>query len=497
MASQSPAEFIAMYPETWPGYGVAPHAVQIAALQHGMLLEGAAYYMEQGLGKSRTALMDFANKVANKAATRLVIECPNSFKGGWKAEIEKWGFDFDVLVYEAGMDMRSWLNKKFEKPPVVIINFDSVRVKTSGRGRSYKEQWNDAMYFIADFIRDRKCMLVIDESIQISTHDAAQTKAALRLSKYFDFIRVLSGKPQKQGPHDLWSQMRAIRWLDGFDYFSFKNAFCKMGGYMGKKVVGVQNEDILQERLAPVVFRATKADWTDLPPKLYTIREYKLTKELRAAYNAMEEDFILWLRDEKYVTIEIALSKYIKLAQIQAGFIYDDDGKTEILVPNNANPRLRALKEFVDDELVGKAVIAYKHKPVKMQLEETLGEGTMTFIHGGMTTEEVEEAKRRFNEDPTIRYICVTKSAKYGHTLLGDQGSRETACSTMIFYENTYALDDRSQLEDRSHRHGQLQEAMSYVDFAGTELDRDMIYSLQMKNNLFEAVFGPLRVAPR
>jgi hypothetical protein len=89
-------------------------------------------------------------------------------------------------------------------------------------------------------------MLVLDESIQIKTYDSQQTKAALKLAQLFQYKRILSGKPQTQGPHDLWAQMKAIGAMNT-NYFPFKTTFCKMGGFKGKKVVGAQNEELLAD----------------------------------------------------------------------------------------------------------------------------------------------------------------------------------------------------------------------------------------------------------
>jgi SNF2 family DNA or RNA helicase len=470
---------------------VTDHPVQIAALSAGSQLPGFAYFMEQGLGKTLTALRDFQDKVDNHGATRLVVICPNSFKGGWADEIVKWGFDFDVHIYEAGSSLNNyWLKRPGEKPRVLIINYEATRMS----GTAKNPIPSKGMDFVERFILGWVCMIVADESIQISTHDSLQTRGALALAKKFAFRRILSGKPMKQGPHDLWSQMRFIGHLDGYKYYPFRGAFCRMGGFNMKTVMGAQNEDILAERINPVVFRATKADWTDLPPKVYTIREYRLSAEVAAMYQSMEEDFVLWLNSDEVVTIDAAITKYIKLAQIQAGFIYDEDHETRILVPDERNPRLSALEEFVDTELTGKLIVVYNHKPVKKQLHYMLGQfGKVAHIHGGMETADIEAEKRKFNDDPDYKFICITKSAKYGHTLLGDQTNLDLACSTMAFYENTYSLDDRSQLEDRPHRHGQLQKTMNYVDFAGTPLDKDCVRALQRKEGIFQAVFSLIK----
>lgn len=473
-----------------------PHKVQLAALAAVSHLPGAAYFMEQGLGKTRTLLMDFADKVVEGTCQRLVVICPNSFKGGWLDEIEKWGYDFDVFLWEAGneQDAYRWLKRVGEKPPVLVMNYEAIRPKVTRTKKRRNFSLGVGQQFIADFVRDRLCMIGFDESIQISTFDSVQTHGALEITKWFNWQRDLSGKPIKTGPQDLWSQMRAIGALNGREYFPFRAAFCRMGGFMGKQVLGAQNEDILAELIDPYIFRATKADWTDLPPKIYSIREYKLSPEMRAKYKSMEEEFVLWLERGDAVTIDTAVTKYIKLAQIQAGFIFDNDSKTEWLVDDDHNPRLKALDEFIETELVGKIIVVANHRPVVDQLLRHYVEMKPAVIRGGMSTAEIENQKRIFNTGDDCRIIIITKAGKYGHTLLGNQAVREHACSTMAFYENTYSLDDRSQLEDRSHRHGQIQDTMDYIDFTGTPLDKNCVRSLQRKEGIFQSVFSKLTV---
>lgn len=475
-----------------------PHAVQLAALAASNGARGFNYFMEQGLGKTATAYLDFLERVGEGNATRLVVVCPNSFKGGWVEEAKTWGFDVDPFIYESGDTywQDAFLRKQYKSPPVVVINYESLRPRIVGKGRDRRIIPSAGEEFIRKFIAGRNCFLAIDESIQISTHDAAQTVGTIVLAKEFAYVRNLSGKPIKLGPQDLWSQMRAIGQLEGKNYYAFKAAFCRMGGYANKKVIGTMNEEILEEWTAPYTFRATKADWTDLPPKVWGTREYHLGDELTKHYRTMFNEFVVWLESGEYITIDAAITKYMKLAQIQSGFIFDEDRKVQWLVPPSKNGRLKALREFYDNEITGKLIVVYNHKPVRDLLLEEFADEHPVVIHGNMTTAEVEENKRLFNEVRKHRIIFITKAAKYGHTLLGDQSDPAHACSNMAFFENTYSLDDRSQLEDRSHRHGQLQEMMGYVDFVATPLDKEMIKGLQFKEAIFQRLFANIRSYP-
>lgn len=450
-----------------------PAAVQLDALNKSRGMRGFAYLMEMGLGKTATDLLDTEWWVENEDVTRLVVFCPNSFKKGWVEEINKWGFDMDPHVFQSGADFinNAFLKKKFDRLPVLIVNYEAVRSKSTQE-------------YILKFIEGRKAKVTFDESIQISTHDAAQTKAAIEMAKRFWVKRILSGKWIVRGNHDTWSQMRAIGQLDGYNYFAFRNRYCEMGGFKGKSVTGSRNTEELAERFDPYVFKAFKADHLPIA-KTYTIRNYSLHPVVQRHYDEMLNDFMTWLSEDQAVTVDIALTKYAKLAQIQAGFVIDEEGKTHWLVPEAQNTRLQSLIEFVETEMVSKLLVVYHHKAVYDLLNKTFKRMNPSFIKGNMAPDEIEAQKAKFNNDPTSRIMFLQmRASKYGHTLLGGP-EPENRCSTMAFFENTYSNDDRSQVEDRNHRRGQLEDACSYTDFVGTEIDRKMIDALVRRENMF------------
>ncbi len=473
--------------------------VQWAALEASAGAKGFAYYMEQGLGKTLTTLLDFKRLVDNGLASRLVVVCPNSFKNGWREEAEKHGVDFDFFIWEAGKEeyFKAWVKRGFSKPPVVVINYESMRAKKVLVGKKKSWSHSQTMLLISAFVQGRKAMIAFDESIKLKNHDSAQTIGALLMVKDFEYSRVLSGKPITQGPHDLWAQMRAIKQMEGRNYFAFRGAFCRLGGFKDKAVIGAQNEDILANMIDPWVFRATKADWTDLPPKVYTTREYRMTPAMADMYRQMHDEFVLYLNESEEVAVDAAITKYIKLAQIQCGWIYDEDGKIRWLIDNDANPRLNLLEQIIEEEVASKVAIVYHHKPVLQMLRTSFAHLHPAFISGGMKPDEISAQKDAFNNDPSCRTILLQDDAsKYGHTLLG-HGDGEDRCYTTIFFENNYSLDTRSQIEDRNHRHGQTADSVLYLDLVGTPLDREVVKALQRKEDVFQAVFSKLRRSTR
>jgi SNF2 family DNA or RNA helicase len=464
--------------------GETPKAMTLLDAQKAALVAskgkpGFGYFMEMGLGKTLVSYEDFLREVEAGTVKRKVVVCPNSFKGGWRDEAVKWDLGVHVHVYNSGNDNdnSAFLRRSFDKPPVLIVNYEAIRSQKT-------------IDYIMAFINGRDSWITFDESIQLKTHDSQQTRAAIALSKYFKFRRILTGKPITQGPHDLWAQMRVLGQLDGKNYYAFKTAFCRMGGFKMKQVIGAQNEELLGNLISPHVFRATKEEWTDLPPKLYSQREYELSPNMRRMYKQMENEFVLWLEDGDNVSVEAAITKYIKLAQISSGFIIREDGSVEELVAPMDNPRVRLLKEIIEREVSGKVVVAYHHRSTLNILREVLRDGNPAVIQGGLTEDAIRFEKDKFNNMPECRVLLAQiKASKYGHTLLG--GSEpENRCSTMIFFENTYSLDDRSQVEDRIHRHGQVSDSVLYIDMFGTSLDYRVNHALQRKESIFQAIFN-------
>ena len=68
-----------------------------------------------------------------------------------------------------------------------------------------------------------------------------------------------------------------------------------------------------------------------------------MSDDQQRQYNQMEKQFLLEIA-EGVITVEVAIAKYAKLAQIQTGFIYDEDRIVHELVTPEENPRLNLLQ---------------------------------------------------------------------------------------------------------------------------------------------------------
>jgi len=249
---------------------------------------------------------------------------------------------------------------------------------------------------------------------------------------------------------------------------------------MNKVVIGVQNGDQLRDKMMAVSWTATKKKWTDLPEKLYTVREHELTSEQKQMYNKMFRDMVIEVK-EKVLSVTQAVHKYSKLQQITSGFVYDTDESEPVSIMDfNKVPKVKLLDEILD-EIDGKVIIFGHYRPTIEALQAHL---KCNYIKGGMKEAEIEHQKAEFNYGKGQCLVAQSAAAKYGLTLLGNE---DMPCHTTIYFENNYSLDARIQSEDRNHRHGQKNPVL-YIDLAGTNVERRIIKALQDKNNMSKAI---------
>lgn len=452
-----------------------PFEVQTVALKKSRDQEGWGHFLEQGLGKTSLTLNEFFDMRERGLVSYLLVTAPNSFKEEWKVEAENAVPEVrvPVLVYESG---KSDLAKFVKSNPggwIVIVNPEAlITAKFDAASK---------------LLSGKKVLYTWDESIKLKNNKGAITRRALKHADACGFTRALSGKITTQGPHDLWGQLRFIKRCKDINYYQFRGRYCIMGGFSGWQVIGTRNEEELRRNLEDCCFIARKKDWSDLPEKLYMApRTVAMLPGQKKIYDIMLKEFFVELSGQDKMSIRQLVTRDLKLHQIKSGFIVDEAGKVQELVPHDRNPRLNFCEEYLE-EIEGKLVIVALFKYSIAALLERLKEYNPAVITGGMKGDDIQANKKRFNEDDSCRVIVLQQQAsKFGHTLLG---SEAMPCTSMLMYEQSYSLDDRSQIEDRIHRWGQTG-ACTYQDISMSPLDRAVIRSLQRKEDIAAAVMG-------
>lgn len=447
-----------------------PLEVQEQALKASKDQKGFAYFMEMGLGKTAVVLNEALDLYIKDKIEGLIIVCPDTLKENWViAEVQKWCKNHQ----EIRTAIWNKLPQKGEGLFIWAINYEAFSVGGA-----------KAADMVPKVLQKYKCMLVLDESVQIKNPQSGRAKALVACSIFSEYNRILSGKPTPQGIQDLYSQLRFIGAYEG-NYWSFRNKFCVMGGFKGKKVVGIKNEEELEKILNLCSFRAKKKNWLDIPEKAYTSRKLEMTPDQKRHYKEMKTDFVTFINDEA-VEAPMVIIQAMKLQQISSGFLFNEEH--EVVWIEKEPPKLKELLAVLE-ETDSKILIPVHFKPSVRLLYEKLKDYNPVLIAGKEIMKEfeldVEEEKRKFNREDKYRVVlCQTSAAKYGHTLLGTESC---PCHTTYFYENNYSLDDRVQIEDRNHRFGQKNPVLC-IDLVSSPIEKAVINALQYKNDVAEAI---------
>lgn len=463
--------------QLWP-FDIEPREVQLEALAAGFDRPGFAFFMRQRLGKTWTAFAEYTILRNQDKVDWCFIICPNSLKAQWKEAVEQVNPFIPICIYSANNKKKTkWFFTKNKRGGVFIINYESLQA------------------FVEDFTNDpqfspERTYLVADESTKIKEPTAKMTKAAHALSTLCSYTRVLTGKPTANSNADMWSQLKFIN-ATSLNFYQHKHYYVVMGGYLGRQVVKNVNTDDLKRRMAPFCYIAPDKYIKGFEKVYEPLRRVSLTGELQKQYKQMEDDLVLALSSDIKITAPIALTRYLRLQQISSGVAGDIDGTQHNLVDPFSNPRIRVVREILDNEITNKVIIACRFRLSIENLEKVLtSDGhKISKLIGGMSPTDIEEQKRLFNEGENNILIAQLQVLSYGHTLPGNDNC---PCDSMIYYENDFSLLNRMQSESRPEKMGR-DVAISYYDLYASKMDRYMIQALVRKEDASLKLMGYVR----
>ena len=283
-------------------FKTAPLPHQIEAFNYGMEKNSLLIGDEQGLGKTKESI-DICVARKKELIKTLIVCGVNSVKYNWEKEIQIHSNEGCVMVDGKTMDVRvQQLNDWYRGSSYFgIINIESLR----------NEKIQDALYL---GIKDGYIGAIIVDEIHKAKNGGSQQGKALRFLKAPVKIG-LSGTPMNKA-EDLWN---ILTWLgvERRSFYSFRNAYCTMGGFGGYKVIGYKNLDSLNAELNTVMLRRKKEEVLDLPPKLYSTEYVELTTAQKKQYRDIKNGIVADM--ENILASVNPLNCTLRLRQLTSG----------------------------------------------------------------------------------------------------------------------------------------------------------------------------------
>lgn len=494
-----------------------------------------AIFGEMGTGKSCTALKIAEYKYLKGDINSLLIIAPNDVHRQWaKEQIPQWlNCNYKVqCLYGKGGAKKAVPFRDEDCLQIVTVNVDTF---------STQNKWRD----IIEWAIDRNTMIILDEATVIKNPDSLRSeriiygfdKCIKKGKKLVNAIPltvarcILTGTPVTNGPVDLWALMEFIR----PNYFN-RNRYSFMHHFgMYNKIVVTDNfgrertipvkltatiwhaiknmidyaeaaytfgiskdtfdtihsqdkyegpykhADELKELIAPVSVSRLLVDCTDMPERNYINRTVMPNDEIVKATGDMIKE-LLTEYSGVMMTAKNKISALIRLQQISSGFIVEDfaEDVQERQVKWLGKPtKLEAL--YRDIAEVAKPVIVMTH--FSAEAEKIYDDLSATYNCCLMTGWRREGTIEAFQKGEYEVMVANLKLISKGFNLQN--------ASTIMFYSNTFSLEDRLQAEGRIFRIGQ-KNICTYINYIydGITIDERMRESLEQKKGLLDFIRG-------
>lgn len=433
-------------------------------------------FVSGNTGKTKVMLDDaadiFLHGGYNGGIDTLVVIAPNGVHRQWVTEQIPTHLS-DAVKYRAAYTTASPSKEEAAQMAEMLAFSDGLRIisvhtefLSSKKGKQ----------FLFDLASSCNAMCLVDESTRFKEKSSGRTTTLLSIASLFKYRRIATGTPVTQGVQDLFTQFSFLseNILGYNSFYSFRNHFCKMGGFQNKKIVGVINEDELISKIDSHSFRVTKEECLDLPERIYIRREVPLTDRQREVYRQLKQKFLLELESGEIVTVKMAMTRMTRLQQIANGFLWIRQKKnnlgdivTEEVHEEYPTNRVQATVDILEESKTDqKFIIWLKYEGDYELLAPALKKAGISFTSytGNLSSDEAEANLEKFKTDKSIKVLLSTPKK-------GGIGLNLTVASNVIWFSRDFSLENELQANDRIHRMGQTEKVVVYYLVAPNTVD--------------------------
>jgi SNF2 family DNA or RNA helicase len=389
---------------------------------------------DPGTGKTVTHIGLYNNR---PSAQRCLVLCPKTLmRSAWGDDIDQY---FPHLTYSIA-DAKNRFGAFAVDTDLVIMNLDGVK----DLGRLKKK---DLAMLLSEFDH-----LIIDEITGYKHPTSQRSKAAAKLSPFFDWRFGLSGTPTPISVTELWHPMMIIdrgKRL-GRSFTRFRNAM-QVPTQIGPKPNHLRWDDredaqeIAMHLLRDVTVRHKFEEvMGDVPENHVDMKKFEVPPKLRRLYEELRETSILRLKEEGVSAVHAAAVR-TKLLQLLSGAVYATPEKYEVVDPT----RYMLITDLVAEREHSLTFFLWKHQ--KELLRDYFTKAGITFaIIDGTTPDEQRHIIRREYQDGKYQTLLL-------HPDTGAHGLTLTRGTSAIVCSPIYRADWLKQIKHRVYRGGQTQ----------------------------------------
>jgi SNF2 family DNA or RNA helicase len=445
-----------------------PHKYQEYAIQRIIETPYIALLLEMGLGKTVSTLtaIDLLLNDYFDAGRVLVIAPLRVAEDTWPREVEKWDHLKHLRISKVlgSADQRRRALKA--EADIYVINRENVEWLVS----EYGSKWPFDM-------------VVIDESSSFKSSQSKRFRALRRVRPMIRRLVELTGTPAPNSLMDLWSQIYLLDQGErlGKTITGFRDRYFVPGARNGHIVYDwkakKEAEERIYEAIGDIVVSMKAEDWLELPEKIERDLPVKLTDKALELYKRLERDLLIEFADADVVAQTAAVLSN-KLLQMASGAVYDEERGVKLI----HDAKLDALEDIIE-AAQGKPIMVFYHfKHSLARIQERFPQARV--LRKG---QEGNEDIRAWNNDE-IPLLCLhPKSAGHGLNL------QESSCQTVVWFDQTWSLEEYQQANARVHRQGQTNRVIVLRLVAEGSMDEEAVEILERKETGQEALMQAVK----
>ena len=451
-------------------YPTMPFEHQLEGIRYGLSHDRWLLLDAPGLGKTlQLSYLAQELKLRENIQHCLIICGINTLKMNWKTEIEKHtNLSCRILgqrVNKRGRFVIDGVPQRLEQlqEPIeeffVITNVETLRdekiIKAILKNKHNKFD-----------------MIVFDEVHTCKSPTSQQGRNLLKLNKAKYRIGA-TGTLLLNNPMDAYVP---LKWIgeERANYTSFKYYYCNYGGIFGNQLVGFKNLKTLKSQIEEVSLRRTK-DILNLPPKMIINEFVEMSPAQETFYENIKNGVIEQVDKVKMSTANL-LAMVTRLRQATA---CPSVLTTESIPSTKIDRAVDLANQIVSGG--DKVVIFSTFKDTVYKLREELADLGVVVATGDNSSDEVEKAKIRFQNDDSVKIFLGTwQKCGTGITL--------TAASYMIFLDTPWTDSVYTQAQDRIYRIGTNKSVTIYNLIAKDTIDERVLEIVNDKKAIADYV---------
>jgi SNF2 family DNA or RNA helicase len=408
---------------------------------------------DPGTGKTRSVIDAYAKlKKLHKKPGRMLVLAPLSIlEASWADDITKFAPHLTFAVAYSRKRETAFLGDA----DIVITNHDAVKWLVQNQ------------HFLADF--DTLC---IDEFTAFKNKDSQRSKAALKLSRLFEYRVAMSGTPNANTILDIWHPTLLIDEGHrlGRRFFGFRESVCTptFNGFAHVWNDKPNAEGLVAVQIADINIRYSLEECLDMPEKTTNYMYTTLPDNIRKQYETLKNDSVLFTGKETINAINAGVLTR-KLLQLCTGSVYTQDGVAESI----HSERYELVIDLVSQRKHSLVAFNWRHERDELVRLAKKNKITYEVIDGSTPAEQRANIVRRFQAGQLQTVFCHPQSAGHGLTL--------TKANTTIWCSPTYNAEHFQQFNRRIYRAGQTQKTETILIAAKDTWETDVYQKLETK----------------